>query len=227
MTQRPVARWRDLLSLVFVGCLASPALAAVSREHLVSGGGPATAPSVQLSWAVLGEPFGGRMSGDESPAPPPANAAPQIPALTKDQLVSGGGSATAPSVQLAWAVLGEPLGGRMSGGGFTITGGGSPPPAGNAAPRITTFIPASPSRVYQGTSVALSVTATDSDSDPLQYRFFVDGVVLQDWSTLAMVPWNTTVASFGWHVLRVEVKDATHAVSQESRAFVFWRPPSP
>lgn len=150
-----------------------------------------------------------------------------LAAMHRDQMVSGGGKSSATSTQVSWAALGEPLGGRMSGGGFVILGGGSPPPAGNSAPGISAFSPANKSRFYQGAVVTLSVSATDSDNDPLQYRFLVDAVVLQDWSSSTTATWNTATASFRWHTLRVEVKDPTHTTSQESRVFVFWRPPSP
>ncbi len=146
----------------------------------------------------------------------------------KDQLVSGGGKCSAAATQISWAALGEPLGGRMSGGGFVILGGGSSPPVGNSAPGISAFSPADKSRFYQAAVATLSVTATDSDNDPLQYRLLVDGAILQDWSSSATATWNTATASFGWHTVRVEVKDPTHpAVAQESRVFIFWRPPSP
>lgn len=153
-------------------------------------------------------------------------ANPALGAIQQDQMVNGGGKATATANQVTWAALGEPLGGKMSGGGFIIQGGGSPPP-GNAAPTITAFSPADKSKFYKQTVVTLSVTATDADNDPLQYRFLVDGVVLQDWGSSTSVNWDTTSVNFGWHTLRVEVKDPTHTVSQQSAVFIFWRPPSP
>lgn len=130
--------------------------------------------------------------------------------------------------QITWAALGEPLGGRMSGGGIILTIG-TPPPAssGNIAPQITSFTPEDKSRFYEGSCTALSAEATDANDDPLTYRFLADGQILQDWSDYPETCWDTTQAAFGWHTLAVEVTDGTETVSQESRAFIFHQPPSP
>jgi len=150
-----------------------------------------------------------------------------LAALYRDQLVSGGGQAAETATQMSWAVLGEPVGGRMSGGGFVIQGGGGPPPAGNAAPSITSFAPADWSRFYRQDRVTLIVAAVDPDGDPLEYRFLLDGQTLRDWSALPTALWETDDLVFGRHTLRVEARDPTHTVSRESRPFLFHRPPSP
>jgi hypothetical protein len=151
-------------------------------------------------------------------------------AIQQDQMVSGGGKAVVGSgdgTQLIWAAVGEPLGGRMSGGGFILEGGRPSVPEGNTAPTITGFAPPENGRFYQGSVVAASVSASDAENDPLQCRFLADGVVLQDWSVATQVDWDTAAVHSGWHTVRVEVRDSTHTASRESRVFIFWRPPSP
>lgn len=148
-------------------------------------------------------------------------------AVQQDQMVNGGGAASTTGYQLSWTAVAEPLGGRMSGGDFIMDGGGAPPPAGNQPPAITSFTPANNSRCYKQDVITLSVTATDAENDALQYRFLVDGVVIRDWATQPTMTWNTTNSAFSWRTLRVEVKDPTHTVYQENRAFIFWRPPVP
>ncbi len=146
-------------------------------------------------------------------------------AIQKDQLVSGGGQATTPGFQVTWAALGEPMGGRMSGGGVILTGGGSTPFSGNLPPYISAFSPANNSRFYPGTLVTLSATATDANNDPLQYRFLVDGLMLRDWSSVTTATWDTTAVSFGWHLLEADVKDAATTSTRQNRVFVFRKPP--
>ncbi len=146
-------------------------------------------------------------------------------AIQKDQMISGGGQATATGIQATWAALGEPLGGRMSGGGVILTGGGSTPFSGNLPPYISALSPTNNSRFYPGTIVTLSATATDANNDPLQYRFLVDGLVLRDWSSVTTATWDTTAVSFGWHLLEADVKDATTTSIRQSRVFIFRKPP--
>lgn len=150
-----------------------------------------------------------------------------LASIHQDHLCNGGGPASCPEQKISWAALGEPLGGRMAGGGFVILGGTPPPSSGNSAPRITDFKPADKSRFYQGALATLSVTAVDSEREPLSYRFLVDGAVLRDWSGASTAGWDTGSAAFGWHILRVEVRDASGTTGKEQRAFVFWRPPTP
>ena len=150
-------------------------------------------------------------------------------AVQQDQLVSGGGPCGGSGSQIAWSALGEPLGGSMSGGGFIVNGGGFPPPAGSSPPVIIGFWPNDKSRCYQQEKDGVWANATDPNNDPLEYRFLIDGGIVQDWSPLNSIDgnWDTTNVVFGWHILRVEVRDAEHTVSQEHRAFIFHRPPSP
>lgn len=143
----------------------------------------------------------------------------------QDRLLSGGAPAASAQTAVIWAAVGDPLGGKMSGGGYRVAAGGGM--LGNLPPRIKTFIPATKSRFYRGDSVSLKVTATDPEKDSLSFRFLVDGTVLKTWSSESSATWNTSGASFGWHIVRVEVKDKSHTVARESRVFVFWRPPSP
>ena len=147
--------------------------------------------------------------------------------IQQDRLVSGGGPAAAATAQVSWAALGEPLGGAMTGGGLVIEGGGGDS-GGNLPPQISGSSPANKGRFYRGDSVVLSMTASDPEGDPLQYRFLIDGQVLQDWSSAATATWDTGTTAFGWHTVRIEVKDPTHTVARDqTRLFVFWRPPSP
>ena len=144
-------------------------------------------------------------------------------AIHQDHLVSGGGKAASAEIQVTWAAVGEPLGGRMEGGGFVILLGGGVP--GSGPLKITRLTPADKSRFYQGAAVSISVTASGGDHPPLAYRFLLDGRILQDWSTAATATWNTRSGSFGWHIVRAEVRDEESAASQEIRLFLFRRPP--
>ncbi len=143
----------------------------------------------------------------------------------RDQIVSGGEPINCPACKIAIATIGEPLGGIMSGGGFSIQGGGGSSVSLGAS--ITAMVPADKARFYMGDSVPCSVTATSSNGSPLQIRFLIDGQVIRNWTSSAAWSWNTSAISFGWHTLRVEVKDSTNIVNAiESKIFIFWRPPA-
>jgi hypothetical protein len=115
----------------------------------------------------------------------------------------------------------------MSGGEMVVEAGG-PGFSGNLPPRITASSPAKKkASFYLKDRVTLSLTATDPEGDSLSYRFLVDGLVLQDWSSLTSCAWDTGSYSFGWHTVHLEVKDAGHTVRRVRQLFLFRRPPSP
>ena len=89
---------------------------------------------------------------------------------------------------------------------FTFSTGASVN-GGNAAPVIQTFT-AAPSPTAVNTAVTLAVTATDPDSDPLQYRFtFGDATPTTAWAA-APTSISHTYTSAGHYEVKVQVRDS-------------------
>ncbi len=69
-----------------------------------------------------------------------------------------------------------------------------------------------------GTSVVWMALASDPDNDPLQYAFFLDGQLVQDWSEDSTWSWNTTDSDVGSHSAEVKVRDGLHNSEGDSTA---------
>jgi hypothetical protein len=101
------------------------------------------------------------------------------------------------------------------------------PPA-NRPPVISSASPASPVRMTAGTVLVLSVTASDPDGDPLEYRWTADGA-LQAGST-STFEYAATEAMVGLHAVAVAVDDGQTESAPDpssSWAITVESPPSP
>jgi len=79
----------------------------------------------------------------------------------------------------------------------------APPP--NEAPAITATAPAGSPVLAAGTSITLSVTASDADGDPLSYTWTVDGSAQS--ATGSTFRYSPTTAQVGTHAVKVKVDD--------------------
>lgn len=92
-------------------------------------------------------------------------------------------------------------------------------------PAITAVAPAPGSRYYPPALVTSSVTAVDPSGDPLEYRFKVDGQVVQDWSSSSTYPLNTSAFPSGLRTLRIEVQDPFDGEDSRSVQLYLYRKP--
>ncbi len=100
---------------------------------------------------------------------------------------------------------------------FTFSTGGNVG-GGNAAPQIANLT-ANPAPVAPGIAVALATTASDTESDPLQYRYsFGDGTATTAWGSASGV--SHTFADSGHYDIKVQVRDVkpdgSHSVTSRS-----------
>ncbi len=100
-----------------------------------------------------------------------------------------------------------------------------------SVPKITDVSLADLSKIYQGTSgINIAVTAEDKDGDTLEYRFTIDGAIVQGWSADADYLWDIPADGFGRKTILVEVKDVLDGqdiggyVFKNIRTFVLKRP---
>ena len=71
-----------------------------------------------------------------------------------------------------------------------------------------------------GAAVIWTAVATDTDNDPLEFQFHMDGNVVQDWS--ASSSWSWTSDKTGTHVIEAKVRDGKHnSDGDSSRSAVF------
>lgn len=91
-------------------------------------------------------------------------------------------------------------------------------------PQITSLIPATGTTFYENDIITISATANDSDSSPLEYRFFIDGEIKQAWSRVATYNY---IAGFGTHNIKVEAQDVGGIDNKESEIHVFRKPINP
>ncbi len=80
----------------------------------------------------------------------------------------------------------------------------------NHAPVITDFEPADAAVIEEGSSVNISVGASDEDGDTLSYTIAIDGSQVSTSTTYA---WNLDYSSSGSHIIEVTVSDGTNTVS--------------
>ncbi|MGV8175007.1 MAG: hypothetical protein ACP5OU_04835, partial [Methanothrix sp.] len=87
------------------------------------------------------------------------------------------------------------------------------PPA-NSAPLLSDLSPDRESPQATGTAVAWSAVASDSENDPLEFQFLIDGAVAQDWSANPVWTWNADLV--GSHVIDAKVRDGQHDSNGDS-----------
>jgi len=102
----------------------------------------------------------------------------------------------------------------------------------NALPEITDLHPSLSSPRGQGTEIDFICTASDIDSDPIYYRFYLTGPgtasrkkLMQDWGQKNAWRWKPGKEDIGTSAIQVQIRDGQHAGigsfdDSESIAFV-------
>ena len=101
--------------------------------------------------------------------------------------------------------------------GFSITpasGGGG----GGSLPSIIGLYPTLASPRGQGTKIDFICIASDTDNDPIYYRFYLTGPgtasrkkIVQDWSQKNSWSWSPTKEDIGTNTIEVQIRDGKHA----------------
>ena len=71
----------------------------------------------------------------------------------------------------------------------------------------------------QGSIIAWTAKASDTDGDEISYRFLVDGNEVQGWSGSNKWSWNTASAASGDHEITVQARDGKHASDSSFDSF--------
>ena len=95
----------------------------------------------------------------------------------------------------------------------------------NEPPAITGVTPADGSSFYPPGTIPCTVTATDPSGDALQYRFLIDGQVVQDWNSSSSYSLNPSSLSSGLRTLRMEVKDPWDGTDARTIQLYLFRKP--
>ncbi|OPY49098.1 MAG: PKD domain protein [Methanosaeta sp. PtaU1.Bin112] len=82
----------------------------------------------------------------------------------------------------------------------------------NDKPVITSFESDKLSPQQTGSTITWTVVSMDSDGDPLQFQFILDGQVMQDWSDSSVWSWTATRDQVGEHVITAKVRDGKHSM---------------
>ena len=92
-------------------------------------------------------------------------------------------------------------------------------------PTIQAVQPPDAAKVYAGASTAIQVSASDAESDPIEYQVLLDSVPLGTWSSSATQPWTPGLGQLGLHTVTAAVRDAFGGSrTQDVEVFVV-RPP--
>ena len=74
-------------------------------------------------------------------------------------------------------------------------------------PTIQTVSPGDGTKLYLGTPVTFTATASDREQDPIQYRLLLNGAPVGTWGAANTLPWTPGVSQLGLQQVSVEVKD--------------------
>jgi len=95
-------------------------------------------------------------------------------------------------------------------------------------PTITGVTPADAGKVYEQSPMAFNATASDQEQDAVEYRFILDGAVLNDWSSQSSGSWTPGEVDGGVHTLESHVRDGYGGEAVQSvEVYVLRRPISP
>ncbi len=92
-------------------------------------------------------------------------------------------------------------------------------------PAITAVAPADGAKAYAGAAVAITVTASDAESDAIQYQILVDGAPIAGWGASGSTTWTTAAPDSGIRTLTVRARDDYGGADEESAEFLVIRPP--
>ena len=94
-----------------------------------------------------------------------------------------------------------------------------------APPEITDItISSANNRYHQGSPITIQATATDADGDTIEYKYYADNNVIQDWTTSSQIAWTPDLNYFAENTIRIEVKTQTEAGNYlEEQIYIFRR----
>jgi len=81
----------------------------------------------------------------------------------------------------------------------------------NQAPSVVRLVVDKGSPQDAGSKITWTAQASDSENDPISYRFFLDGQPATDWQPQNQWTWTTTEASVGDNQVEVRIIDGKHA----------------
>ena len=95
-------------------------------------------------------------------------------------------------------------------------------------PTILSIQPADGTKLYAGTTVSISATATDKENDPLECQILIDGIVTVDWFAGASHPWTPGTAALGPHTVESRARDGFGGfASKQAQVYVLRKPVLP
>lgn len=98
----------------------------------------------------------------------------------------------------------------------------------NNPPQITSLLPADNSTFTEKDVINIEVRAQDPDGDPLEYRYLVEGNIIQDWTTLNTYTWQTQSGDIFLKTITVEAKDSYGDTdSKETNVFLYRKASAP
>jgi hypothetical protein len=80
----------------------------------------------------------------------------------------------------------------------------------NNAPVLSSLTADKESPQVTGSAITWTASASDTESDPLQYQFALDGQVVQAWSDSPVWVWTASIEQVGAHVVTAIVRDGKH-----------------
>jgi len=86
----------------------------------------------------------------------------------------------------------------------------------NQKPAIINFSPDKMSPQEIGSTVTWTAEFLDTESDPLEFQFALDGQVMQDWSESPVWIWDTSETQIGQHAISAKVRDNQHSSDGDS-----------
>ena len=95
----------------------------------------------------------------------------------------------------------------------------------NKVPVISSISPTTGTKYYEQDAVTVSVTASDPDGDPLEYRFSVNGTVKRAWGTTSTYVLATTDRNYGKRTISVSVRDNKGGTAAASTTVFFYKRP--
>lgn len=95
-------------------------------------------------------------------------------------------------------------------------------------PAIGGFLPADGTVITENDTLNIAVTATDPNTgDVLQYRYFINNQVRQDWTTDNNHSHALSTSDLGLNTIKAQVTDGTETVTtEEVEIFVFRKLPA-
>ncbi|MFA5408537.1 MAG: hypothetical protein WC343_07170 [Bacilli bacterium] len=84
---------------------------------------------------------------------------------------------------------------------------------GNYSPVLLSLVPDVASPQTAGATVTFTATGDDVEDDPLEYRFYLDGVAQTEWGSGNTWAWETDESDLGPHTFMVRVRDNNHSAT--------------